>query len=317
MLAVTGPFVRGDHTGKNGTTYATHPVPGALGAAVLVADFEDGFAAPFAGLQENLAIVRQQLVVGIGNDFFHIAKGLAVAGLVILVHDGLGEEHVGHGFVHAADIGIVPVHREGIQGNGALKVGDELFVDFVGLELLAGEVTGEVHLIVRDVAPEFPEDVVVESAEYANLGLGKLFGVVGEVFGPADIGKDVVATLDAGVSIGPDTRHGLGGSGLEVHHHVPVVVVGTVGTAHPDLVGHDVGHNVERIVLPFAPVKPLERVVCGHNGFLQVLRSSEVGLQRTGAVVFHGQEFFGAGSGEGKQGCRSKKYILFHNHACF
>ena len=44
---------------------------------------------------------------------------------------------------------------------------------------------------------------------------------------------------------------------------MPVLHIGLVGTAYPEVIAHDFGIDIEGVILSQSPVWPVDRVVCG------------------------------------------------------
>ena len=57
---------------------------------------------------------------------------------------------------------------------------------------------------------------------------------------------------------------------------MPVGVVGLVAAANPEVVGHDVRHQVERVILVHSPVRPVQGVVGCDHGFLDAGVGGEI-----------------------------------------
>ena len=108
------------------------------------------------------------------------------------------------------------------------------------------------------------------------VGLGN---VGGRHIEGIDIGNEVVATLHAAILSSPQTGKSVVGIGIEVGHFLPHKHVGRRSTTHVHLVRHYVGTEVDGVVVTVAPVGPVQGVVAGYKGFLNMGIIFEVGSE--------------------------------------
>ncbi len=162
--------------------------------------------------------------------------------------------------------------------------------------------------VVRNVAIELPQQIVVVSPQHAGLRRPAVVLFVGEIVTAGlSILQQVVAALHAAVHVAPQARHGVGGDGLIVGHQVPELVVGAAGAAGPDVVGHDVAHDILRAILHAIPVVPLQRTVGCHQRLADMVGVLVVFIGVFLGVRLHLKEVLRAGGQH--HGCAQEAYI--------
>ena len=78
-----------------------------------------------------------------------------------------------------------------------LKVGDDLLINGVVTELL-GEIRGlQVLIVVRNISPKLPQDVVIERLEHGGLCLVESLGLIAHPWNIVHILQDHAATVDS------------------------------------------------------------------------------------------------------------------------
>ena len=85
---------------------------------------------------------------------------------------------------------------------------------------------------------------------------------------------------------------------------MPELVVSGIFAADPDLVRHNVAHDLKRSVLPAGPVCPMQRSIGSHEGFIQMLCRSEILFDRLRGGILNREEVVAARGEEN----RTKNY---------
>ena len=272
-----GPVVGADQSGKHSTAGSHGSIPVADGVLGYVVDFPDGFLAPFACFGEYGRIVIDKIIFRRVDYFLHVSQGFGIAGCVALVHYYLGVEHVCHGGGNASGLFVGSAERQCVESDSCFDITYHMRIEFVGRNLGRCVGHGEIAFVVRHIAVELPKPVRVEGTQHTHLrGPGSDVGVGCIVDASLDVLENVVAALDSAERFHPQACDYLERSGRIVGHQVPVLVVGGIGAAHPEVVGHNVGHEGEGRVFVAGPVGPLQRVVGGHYGLFEVFFGGEV-----------------------------------------
>ena len=283
---------------EHGAAGSHRGTPVALCLVVVVVDLEDALSAPLAILRPEVGKVGIQRVTAVADDLLHIGEGLRIACRVVLIHHHLGIEHVGERLAHATALGSIPAHGQHAGGDDVLEFGQQLVVDLVGLHLRSRVGQREVLQVEGHVAVVMPQDIIIVHAKQTGLHLHRTTEAVAGLAFPSSVLDGIVATLDTAVEVAPKGGQRLVAVAFEVEEFMPVLVVGGIGAAYPEVVAHDLSVDGEVVVGRSVPVGPVQGSVGRGEGLVEVLLCGVVFFERLARGIGYLQKFVAAG-GEG------------------
>ena len=140
-----------------------------------------------------------------------------------------------------------------------------------------------------------PQDIIIVHAQETGLHLHRTTETLAGVGFPRGILDGIVATLDAAVEVAPQGSQGVVAVGFKVEQTVPVLVVGVVRTAYPEVVAHDLTVHGKVVIGCAVPVGPVQRSVGSSKCLVKSLLIGVIFLKGFTRRVLHLKKIVAAG----------------------
>ena len=164
------PAARTYQTRQYGTSGKQGIIPGTGCVIILIVHLKDGFPAPFTRFFKDGSIIIYQIILLAADNLLHVLQRLSITAFIILVHHDFGIQHIDHRLCNTSVVNRLFLHRQYIHGYYPFQIGNDFFIYLIRSQLFCQIRRFEVHIEIRDIAPELPQPIIIKDTESDGLG---------------------------------------------------------------------------------------------------------------------------------------------------